>query len=232
MKKIFVMSLLFTITLLLAARIDTFPVHGQLTGTVCVVSSTSATSCPSAPPSFFDSSSRNLTVALFISGSNAMGGAKVSVVTNPMILNPTAISFVGTVVPAPIVLVDCINGVPVAGSGGSCQAGIDGSGVASLGILSLGRNTIAPTTGLLFTVTFNVLSTTQTGIDVLVNSGCAGNSITGTNDCILITAGAFVDPEKALVGALVNGVTDPNALATTSAAPAGTTATSVNCSPS
>ncbi len=179
--------------------------QGALVGTVCIVSTT-ATGCPSTVAIITGPTTGTVQVSIFISGSDSLGGAKISVVTDPTILNPISISFTRTVVPSPqIALVDCINGVPVPGSGGSCQTGIDGLGVASLGILALGATTIAPTTGNLFNVTYNILgSTTGTPIAFLVNSLCANQSVTGTNDCILITAGAAVVPETALTATFIN----------------------------
>ena len=209
--------------------------HAVLTGEICILASATATSCGTTPPNFKPAAGTPMTVSIFIQGSDALGGSKISIVTDPTKLNPTAISSVGTVVPVPgITLVDCINGVPVPLSGGTCQAGIDGNGVASLGILSLGATTIAPTTGLLFTVTYNVLSTSPAAIDVLVVAGCVGGSVTGTDDCVLITAGAAVDPETLLVGATVNGVADVNALATSNNVFVSfdPTTTSVACTPS
>jgi PKD domain/Bacterial Ig-like domain (group 3) len=218
MKKILRIRLLLTIIslILVAIPIAALPrANAVFTGEVCILASSTATSCGTTPPNFTPATGTSLTVSFFIQGSDALNGIKMSVKTDNTILNPTAISSVGTVVPPPqITLVDCINGVPVAGSGASCQAGIDGVGVASLGILSLGGATIAPTTGMMFSVTYSVLSNSPAAIDVLAVSGCAGGSVTGTNDCVLISDGAAVVPETALVGATVNGVTDANALAT------------------
>jgi PKD repeat protein len=101
--------------------------------------------------------------------------------------------------------VNCINGAPQGGS--SCNSW-DGVGVASLGIVSLGSLTTPPTTGLVFTITYSIVTTTTgTPVTFLSNPGCSGQSITGTNDCVLITAGSATVPETDQGAFFVNSAT-------------------------
>src|SRR6266571_4073573 len=246
MKKILSTGILIAIIslMMLVIPASTMKGHAVLTGTVCIAQSTTATACPSAPLNFAASASSSLTVTIFIQGSDALNGVDMSVMTDPTILNPTATSFctgstycnsppvTSIVAASPLVLIDCINGAPVANSGGSCNS-YDGSGIASIGILNLGGGcVVTPCTGLIFTVTYHVIATTPAAIDVLVdNTNCMGQSVSSANDCILVSNGAAVDPETALVGAPVNGVMDANALATVNSVTRDDTTTAVSCSP-
>ena len=177
--------------------------RGAFVGTVCVASS-GTTGCPSAPVVITGPTSGTVTIAIDIAGSDSLGGAAVSVKTDPTVLNPVSISSTGTVVPgSTFTLINCINGAPQAGTT-QCNSW-DGVGVASLGILSFGQATVPPTTGLVFTITYSVVTTTTgTPITFLNNPGCAGQSITGTNDCVQITVGSAVVPETDQAAAFAN----------------------------
>ena len=180
--------------------------HGALVGTVCIAPQ-GVSKCPSSPVIIPGPASGSLTISVFINSSDSFGGISVSVVTDPTILNPTSISDTGTAVPGSLLtLIDCVNGAPQAGAG--CNP-YDGVGIASLGISSLGTLTVPPTTGLLFTITYNILAiTTGTPISFLTDSAnCAGQSVANTNDCLLITAGAATIPENAQTATFVNSAT-------------------------
>jgi hypothetical protein len=182
-----------------AVLIAGLPTVKAATGVVCI-NAVGTTGCPASPAQLpLQAVGSSLTVAVNIAGSDGLSGASVSVLTNPAILNPISISSVGTVVPgSTLTLTDCVNGVPQGGA--QCTTGVDGVGVASLGILSLGGTTIAPTTGHLFSITYNVVSATSATIGFQTSAtNCSGQSVSGTTDCILITAGAAVLSETALV---------------------------------
>lgn len=170
-------------------------VAAQFTGVVCINAVGSA-GCPMISAHIpGQPTGTTLTIAVNIAGSDALSGVSVSILTDPMVLNPVSISTTGTVVPGPtLTVVDCVNGVPQ--NGAQCTSGVDGVGVASLVILSLGGITVAPTTGLLFTVTFNVLSAAFTTIGFQTSAtNCSGQSVSATTYCVLIASGAAVLPE-------------------------------------
>lgn len=188
------------------------------TGVVCI-NAAGSTGCPASSLHIpGQAAGTTLTVAVNIAGSDGLSGVSVSVLTDPTILNPVSISSTGTVVPgSTLTLTDCVNGVPQ--SGAQCTSGVDGVGVASLGILSLGGTTIAPTTGHLFSVTYNVLAAsplTTIGFQSSATS-CSGQSVTGTTDCVLITSGAAVLSETAEVATYGNVPTTPVITAPTTA---------------
>lgn len=178
--------------------------RGSFVGTVCIVSS-GTTGCPSTPVIIAGPASGTVTIAINIAGSDSLGGASISVLSNPAILNPQSISSSGTVVPPSVItLVNCINGAPQGGA--SCNS-YDANGVASLGILSLGGATTPPTTGLVFTITYSIVTTTTgTPVTFLSNPGCSGQSI-GNNDCVLITSGSATVPETDQGATFVNSAT-------------------------
>src|SRR6266487_3637345 len=68
-------------------------------------------------------------------------------------------------------------------------------------------------------------------LNPLLTSFCTGQSITGTNDCILVTNGPAVEPEVTIAGASVGGTADPNAMVTVNNVVKDNTSTTVSCSP-
>ncbi|HEV2118729.1 MAG TPA: hypothetical protein VGS11_01275 [Candidatus Bathyarchaeia archaeon] len=181
LKKQFLFLLL---ALLFLSGSSSFPtrVSAAQSGVVCITS-TDATGCPSPPPVFSGSPGTNLTVAVNIQGSNSTNGFDISLLTDPSVLNPVAIGYAATVLPSPLfVVVECINGHVVIGA--RCGA-TDVPGVARLAIVSLGAETAQPTTGNLFTVTFNIVSGTSSTIGY--QTGCTSSSVTGTATCVTVT---------------------------------------------
>src|SRR5437773_4745178 len=92
------------------------PAHAQLTGLVCITSSTTATSCPASPPSLGPFTvGQTFTAGVFISGSDAMGGFDIYVAVNSAILNPTS-AVLGPLIASPSLTSVCVNGLATAGS--------------------------------------------------------------------------------------------------------------------
>jgi Cohesin domain len=208
LKKLF--SLLILAFLLLAGGLFfTTPVNATETGVVCIASDVTS-GCPQTSPVFSGSPGTTLTVAVNVQGSNSTNGFDISILTDPSVLNPVSIDYGSTVLPSPtFVAVECINGHVVIGS--RCQA-TDVPGVARLAIVSLGAETTTPTTGNLFTVTFNIVSSISSTIGY--QTGCTSSSVPGTSTCVTITQCqgscsaqpvTVVDPEFAQNAPFSNG---------------------------
>lgn len=173
-------------------------------GLVCITASNS-TLCPSTAPILRGTVRTNFTVALNIQGSDSINAFDISVKTDPTILKPASIDFTGSVLPGPPGFVDeCINGVLVQGP--RCGS-TDGPGVAHLALgACLACITIAPTGGLLFRITYQVLSPLNTTINY--QTECWSSSVSGTTDCLTLANGTtwivpvrsqpalFIDPPR------------------------------------
>src|SRR5438046_6784499 len=84
--------------------------HAQFTGLVCITSSTTATSCPSSPPTIGPVTvGQTFTVGLFVQGSDAMGGWDIYVAADPAFLNPTSAGL-GTLVVSSCLTSFCFTG--------------------------------------------------------------------------------------------------------------------------
>jgi hypothetical protein len=124
-----------------------------------------------------------LIIAINIQGSDALNGFRIFIRTDNTVLNPLSADLNNTVLSQPfLTLANCING---AGMGCSLASG-DGPGVVDVGAVSLGGLSIPLTTGGLFEITYNVVSTRFTTIDA-VSGLCIGTSVTGL--CVTITNG-------------------------------------------
>ncbi len=148
---------------------------GLLVGVVCIAPSSSS-SCPSTAASFTGSVGGQLVVAVNIQGSDALNGYDITVQTNSSVLRPVSASFAGSVLPLGPMCLLCPP--PANITGGTVHVVI----VAVLGFVST-----APTTGRLFSVTYNIVGGGTTSIalpSVTVANGPAG----------------VVDPETLLPG--------------------------------
>ena len=90
--------------------------HAQLTGLVCITSSTTATSCPASAPSLgpFTVGS-TFTVGVFIQGSDAMGGFDIYVASDPAFVSSSSAAL-GTLIASPSLTSICVNGLATTGS--------------------------------------------------------------------------------------------------------------------
>lgn len=125
-----------------------------------------------------------VSVPINIAGSDALNGFDVQVFADPTILSATSVSVTGSVIASPTIVIECINGILVAGSTCAPQ---DGNGVVHLGAAHIGSLTVAPTSGLLFTINYNVVGNTA-GTPISFNTGCAGTSVSG--DCVTVSNGS------------------------------------------
>src|SRR3989441_8174218 len=191
--------LLFSLPLLLAASLF-FPshivpsAHAQFTGLVCITASTTATSCPSSPPSLGPFTvGQTFTVGIFIQASDAMGAFDIYVRSDPAFLNPTSAA-TGNLIANPSLTSICVNGVAQVGS---CTVNTaNGPGVVEVTTIdSSGSNEcggIGPCSGMAFTITYTaVAATPSTSFSYPTGAGCSNSSVTSPpNTCVLV-ADAF-----------------------------------------
>ena len=171
---------------------------GPLVGEVCLALA-GATQCPVSSPLFNSTNAlpvHQLQIAVLISGSQGLTGFDIILKTNHSVLSPQSIDLTGTVLqgtpPLPI-LAECLSGHLVLGSSCSPQDSLDTLELAATS--STGAPpTNPPTTGLLFTATYNVNGTAQS-IPIGFQTGCSGTSI--ANVCITVDGLTGAIPETA-----------------------------------
>src|SRR5439155_5618690 len=177
--------LILTLPLFLAASL-LLPLHivplahaSPGTGLVCITTSTSATSCPSSPPTIGPlTPGSTFTVGVFIQGSDAMGGLDIYVASNPAFVTPSSAAL-GTLIASPSLTSICING---SAQTGSCTVGTaNGNGVAEITTIeSSGSNEcggISPCSGMAFTITYTVVAATpSTSLSYPTAPGCSASS--------------------------------------------------------
>ena len=162
-------------------------VRAQTVGLVCIADP-STTNCPTAPIVLTGTSGNTLTVAVNIQSSASINGFDIIVKANTQQLQPVSYSLTGTVLGSNILtLANCIE---FTGSGCTAQTG---PGIVRIAAVALGTTTTAPTTGLLFTVTYNVLAS-ATNIKVGFQTGCATTS-SDPDFCVAVVNGANIVPE-------------------------------------
>jgi len=143
--------------------------HGQLTGTVCLVSS-GTTSCPSSPASITGSVGTQLRISVFIQNSDSLNGFDITLLADRTVLKPAGADLTGTVLPSPqTILVECIGGILVRGNVCSTTDTPDTLHLAAVG--APGMLTTQPTTGLLFTAIYNVTAASG-GTSLGFQTGC------------------------------------------------------------
>ena len=153
------------------------PAHGISSGVVCIVQT--STACPPNPLGITGTGA-SVVVNVAIQNSASLTGFTIFVKTDNATLGPTSASIVGTVVKSPTILGECINGKAIHGSCGV----LDGPGIVSLNVIGSFTGTTAPTTGLLFTITYSIKATPLAGAPVVFQTGCALSS--NGNFCVNI----------------------------------------------
>ena len=131
-----------------------------------------------------------VSVPIQISGSAVFSGFDVQVHASTAYLQGASVSLAGSILPSPSILAECINGVLIAGSSCSSQAGL---GVVQLSAANVVGTQSTTGTGLLFTITYNVVGDT-TGTPISFNTGCTSTSI-ASGDCVTIAASSTALPE-------------------------------------
>src|SRR5256885_11795930 len=190
--------LLLSLPLLLAASLfvpsHVVPsAHAQFTGLVCITSSTTATSCPTAPPSIGPIAVGSMfSVGVFVQNSDPLVGWDVYVAANSSILSPTSAAL-GNLVPNPSLTGICINGVAQTGS--CTQGTANGPGVVEVTTIdSSGSNVCnnpppGPCSGMAFTITYKVVGVaSSSSLFYPTSSGCSQSSVSSPpNVCVLIS---------------------------------------------
>lgn len=144
-----------------------------------------------------------VSIGIQISGSDPINGFDVQVSADHSILQGASISLAGSVLPSPTVVVECIDGVLIAGS--TC-APTDTIGVVHLAASTLGGLTPNPTTGLLFTINYNIVGLTA-ATPVSFTTGCVGTSVSN-GDCVTIANGTHVAVSETDAGAIFANLVD------------------------
>jgi hypothetical protein len=179
--------------------ITVYPTPTPPQGVVCF--SPVANSCPSSPAQFTAPPGGTFTAYVVIQGSQAFNGFDIWFGYPYGLLNATSISLVGSVLPGATVQFECINGK---GSSGCGYWLGNGPGIVALD--AAGSLTAAPTTGLLYSVTFKVTGTGSGGMGffcVTSPSGpwllnCAGVFNGSTGLSVNVQGASFVtDPPMA-----------------------------------
>src|SRR2546425_6521576 len=205
--------LILTLPLFLAASLllpsHVLPsAHAQFTGLVCITSSTTATSCPSSPPTIGPlTPGSTFTVGVFIQGSDAMGGIDIYVRSDPAFVSPSSAAL-GTLIASPSLTSICINGSAQAGS---CTVGTaNGNGVVEVTTIeSSGSNEcggISPCSGMAFTITYTVLAATPTtSLSYPTAPGCSTSSVSSPpNVCVEVADSTGTVLPENIQGATVN----------------------------
>src|SRR3989441_8790735 len=204
MQRMIVLPILFVILTIFALNLSATPTaHGQIVGVVCVAAPpiTSTSGCPTSPVNIAGGAvGTKVVVGINIDNSDRVNGFRIFVKTDITILNPVKADLNNTLLAQPILpLANCING---AGTGCSIASG-DGPGVVDVGVVSLAGLPLAPTTGNLFEIVYNVAAaTTGTPVNFLTGVCGVGSSVPGL--CVTITnGGAAPNPETAITGTVI-----------------------------
>src|SRR3989441_7473513 len=204
MQRMIVLPILFVILTIFALNLSATPTaHGQIVGVVCVAAPpiTSTSGCPTSPVNIAGGAvGTKVVVGINIDNSDRVNGFRIFVKTDITILNPAKADLNNTLLAQPILpLANCVNG---AGTGCNIASG-DGPGVVDVGVVSIAGLTLAPTTGNLFEIVYNVAAaTTGTPVNFLTGVCGVGSSVPGL--CVTITnGGAAPNPETAITGTVI-----------------------------
>ncbi|HEX9240314.1 MAG TPA: hypothetical protein VF910_06655, partial [Candidatus Bathyarchaeia archaeon] len=171
-----------------------FPAHGAITGLVCIADPTGS-KCPETPPILTPAapSDTQITIGVFVNSSAALNGFEIILVADHMIIKPWKVDLTNSILGAsPSITAQCIGGL--ARPGFACSS-LDGPDTLHFG--AVGTISFPPTTGLLFSATYNITGTTKnTPIDFKTGCGSTTNPTSDTPVCVTITSGTpQPDPE-------------------------------------
>ena len=237
--------LLLLVLLLVASTISGLPtLHASGSpgpGTVCLVDSSAVSSlsppgpCSTGPytfdapnPSSPQRGPTQIRVGVYINGSGALGGFTVILNATHTILKAAGVDFTDSVLQTPSgppqIFAECLDLILVKGPACNGADGLDTLGL-SAGVALGGANTVAPTTGLLFTAIFNVTSDAgPSGVPISFQQNSAFCSVSSTsqasqpgNYCVSVTQPPSTTPiaETVLTGTVFNN----NACMTTCTVP-------------
>src|SRR2546425_3319199 len=190
--------LVLLIPLVLAASLlvpsYVIPKAHAATGLVCITATATATSCPASAAAIGPVTvGQNVTVGVFVQGSDAMGGFDIVVQADNAFVNPRTAAL-GPLIASPSLTSICVNGssAPPAGTG-SCTVGYpNGPGAVEVTTIeSSGGNEcggISPCSGMAFTITYTaVAATPSTPLSYPTSSACSTSSVASPmNTCVLV----------------------------------------------
>ena len=161
---------------------------GALLVNPTVFAQTGIVSVNGGSPVQVSQSATTVSVPIQISGSEALNAFDIQVFANSSLLTATGVSLFGSVLSnSPTIVLECINGVLVAGT--ACSTN-EGPGVVHLSVVQNSLTCVTTgctTTGVLFTISYSIVGQT-TGTPINFNTGCSANSI-GNSDCVTIANG-------------------------------------------
>jgi len=161
--------------------------RAQSVGLVCIADS-SASDCPISPIVLSGTNGTTLTIAVNIQSSDSLNGFDIIVKSDYRVLQPVSADLTGNVLGSNIFTVaNCIEFV-----GAGCSA-ITGHGLVRVAAVALGTFTTSPTTGRLFSITYNVLASAS-DLKVGFQTGCF-NTSAPPDYCVTIADGGLVVPE-------------------------------------
>ena len=138
-----------SVTHTIPLSITVYPASPPQQGLVCFSPTTS--SCPSSPAKFSAPLGGSFTAYVVIQGSRAFTGFNIWFQYPYGILDATGVSLGGSVLPDAKVQFECVDGQGSSGCGYWL-----GNGPGIVALYATGNQTAAPTTGLLYSVTFKV----------------------------------------------------------------------------
>jgi len=193
-------KILIITPLLLFSSLLGIPFVHAVTGQAVCINTSSTTDCATSA-SFVGTGftvGTQLVVNVNVQSSPSINGFDVQVLTDATLLRAASVS-IGSVIPGPPfgnVLVECLDGVLVIGQ--TCT-NTDGLGVTHLGLVESGASTTAPTTGTLFSITYNIVGAGGPAT-IGFQSGCSGTT-SSPNMCVTLLAGLNNPPTVTLVTA-------------------------------
>ena len=186
-------------------------VHAQITGEICLAEIGSA-KCPATGPVFNGPVSvpaTQLKIAVFINSSAGLNGFDITLLSDHNFLKPADADLTGTILPgSPTLLSKCIGGVNRTVAPCPSYDTADTLQLAAVG--GLAQSTVAPTTGLLFTATYNISQTATAPISIGFQTGCSTSSVAGpTKVCATITNGVIIPDPETVQSASFNNASPP-----------------------
>ena len=114
----------------------------------------------------FTSVGQNVQDSVSVANMPSFSSYQVSVKVDPSLLNPTSIDFSKGILPSPSIVLECINGIRIAGP--SC-AGVPGNGPGQVTLVLLSSSSVSGS-GLLFTVNYTTVKDPGCGSPINLES--------------------------------------------------------------
>ena len=200
-----------------------------IVGVVCIADISSPGPCPGASGWNFNgpytSPKTQLKVGVFVSDSAGFNLFQVTVVSDSTKLFLVSVDTSGSILGSSATYFNCIRRT-CASSGPQ-----DNFNTVSVSGFT-GSSTPNPTTGLLFTLTFNITSVTST-LPIGFQTGCSNGSVLGASTCVSLMLGGSVIPEVAAATSTFSSAGNPPFVALSASpsslgpTPANTGATSI-----